>query len=202
MPVIAITGGIGSGKSLVLSLFEQAGCQVISMDVISRQLSEPGNMAYTPIVEAFGKKILNPDQTINRQALAKIIFNDANKRIVLEKLLHPKIVRTVQQIITATRQNPDNSNIILIEIPLLQDRRQFEFIDRILVVESSPELQLARTMARDSSRSAEDIENIISTQMSDLARRNLADDILYNLDDTEKLAQQVHKLYEEYQLLP
>jgi len=202
MPVIAITGGIGSGKSLVLSLFEQAGCQVINMDVISRQLAEPGNLAYTPIIDAFGEQIVNPDQTINRKTLAQIIFNDVSKREILEKLLHPKISHEVRQIITKIRQNPENSNIILIEIPLLQDRKQFEFIDRVLVIESSPELQLTRTIARDSSRSREDIENIIKTQMSDLKRRKLADDILYNNKSTKKLAHQVHKLYEEYQLLP
>lgn len=202
MPVIAITGGIGSGKSLVLSLFEQAGCQVISMDAISRKLTEPGNAAYKPIIEAFGKQVINTDKTINRKVLAQSIFKNAEKRKILEELLHPKIEYEVRMILNKLRHSRETNNIIMIEIPLLRERKQFDFIDRILVVESNPALQLTRAIARDKSRSSEDIKNIIDSQMSDSERRNLSDDILYNQEDTEKLKKQVHKLYKEYQLLP
>ncbi len=201
MPVIAITGGIGSGKSLVLSLFEKAGCHVISMDAISRQLTEPGKIAYTSIIKAFGKQIISPDQTINRHSLAQVVFKDITKKMLLEEILHPKIEQKVRDIITKIKQNPQNSNIIVIEIPLLRSRQQFDFLDRILVVESNPELQLTRTLARDPSRSLNDIKNIISTQMRDLERRTLADDILHNTNNTQNLTKQVQKLYEEYQLL-
>jgi len=202
MPVIAITGGIGSGKSLTLSYFEQAACSVISMDDISRQLTEQGEAAYTDIVDAFGDAILNADKSLDRSALAQSVFGNSHKRQILEQILHPEIERRVRGIIAEIQQKNDSNNIILVEIPLLDERHQFDFIEHVLVVESSPALQLERVIARDSSRSSKDIQDIIGSQISDQQRRILADDILYNTGTMEQLKSKVLKLVRQYQLLP
>ncbi len=202
MPVIAITGGIGSGKSLALSYFKEAGGYVSSMDIIARQITEPGKAAYIDIVKAFGPSILNSDKSISRRTLAQIVFDNAQQRQLLEKILHPSIELRLRQWIAAYPQNNDLHTPILIEIPLLHKRGQFDFIDRILVIESNPTLQLERVLMRDSSRSSKDIQNIIGLQIDDTQRRKLADDILYNTGTREQFKIDVINLYHQYQSLP
>ncbi|VAW72313.1 Dephospho-CoA kinase [hydrothermal vent metagenome] len=202
MPVIAITGGIGSGKSLALSYLEEAGCPVISMDVIARQITEPGKSAYLEIVEAFGPQVLNPDKSLNRSKLAQRVFDNTQQRQLLETIVHPKIEHTLRQWLATYQQDNNLRTPIFIEIPLLHQRGQFDFIDRILVIESSPKLQLTRVLARDESRSSTDIQNIIGSQISDLERRKIADDILYNSGTQEQFKIDLITLYDQYQSLP
>ena len=200
MQVIAITGGIGAGKSLVLKLFEKAGCHTISMDDLSRELTRPGEAGFTKIVDTFGREILAPDNTINRPVLVQLVFNNPDKKYKLEQILHPLIEQAVRDKLDrlAKHDNPDNI-IAVVEIPLLVKRNQFDFIDRVLVVASTPELQLKRVQARDPERSTDDIMKIINSQISDEERAALADDILYNTGDLDSLETEVMTLHEQYQ---
>lgn len=198
MLVVALTGGIGSGKSLVLNLFEQAGCHVISMDAVSKLLSEPGHAAFEPIIETFGDQILTPDKHINRKVLAQQVFSDSHKKQQLEAILHPLITQEVRRQLRQISQKADKNVIVIIEIPLLTERNQFDFIDRVLVVESDPSLQLARVITRDKDRTKKDIQQIIDSQINDQQRRKLADDILYNKQDVAQLTKKVKSLYKQY----
>lgn len=192
MHVIGLTGGIGSGKSTVANLFAQAGISVINMDAIAHQLTVIGAPAYEEILKNFSSSILNPDKTINRRQLAHEVFNNAKQLKVLESILHPKIQSIVEQQLKQL-----DATLCVIEIPLLNSRNQFPFLDSILVIDCSPEQQIRRTQKRNSINKPQ-IKAIMNAQLDRASRLKLADDIIDNNGTIEALHDKVHKLISKY----
>jgi dephospho-CoA kinase len=190
--VIGLTGGIGSGKSTVAKLFANLGIDIIDTDKIAREIVEPGTEQLKKIARRFGDEILNPNGTLNRPLLRKIIFSDPEAKKWLEDLLHPIIYQ-----LTFTRAKQIKSPYCIVVIPLLIESHAPCPIDRILVIDTSEELQLQRARKRDN-LSAEEVKTIIDSQASREQHLKIADDVIENFGDIVDLEKQVKKLHEYY----
>lgn len=189
---IGLTGGIGSGKSTVAHHFEHIGIPVIDADVIAHQLVEPGQAALTAITEYFGKHILNPDGSLNRQKLRAQIFTNPDDRKALENILHPRIREEMLRQATEL-----DSPYCILSIPLLVESGWDKQLDRILVVDTPRELQIKRASQRDAA-SQDNIEAIIDSQVDRESRLAMADDVLTNDSDINSLLAQVDALHKKY----
>lgn len=195
MLIVALTGGIGSGKSTVADEFAKLGIPIVDTDVIARQLVTVGSPAYQEIVAAFGPSILTDDKQLNRRKLREVIFNHPEQRLRLEQILHPRIRQAVEAQITHL-----DSEYCIVVIPLLTEKRSYPFVDRILLVDAKPEQQIQRSMARDK-QSREQIEQIMASQSNREQRLAMADDIIDNSTGLAALEQQVQKLHHKYRAL-
>ena len=190
--IIGLTGGIGSGKTEVSRRFEKLGIQVVDADIIARQVVEPKSHALNQITKHFGLHILTEDLQLNRSKLREIIFANPLEKIWLENLLHPIIrAETIKQL------NGTTSIYCILVSPLLLEKDQHTLVNRILVIDTDPALQISRASARDSS-SPEQIERIIATQHSREKRLAQADDVITNTGDLNNLDQQVNALHHFY----
>ncbi len=145
---IALTGGIATGKSHVLDLFRRRSVPTIQADQVSRKVVEPGQPANQQILDRFGKTVLNQDRTVNRPALAQIIFADQRARLDLEAIVHPPVRQAIDLWFEECART-DTTLFALAEIPLLFEAGRSHLFDKILVVSCQPETQLARVMQRD-----------------------------------------------------
>ena len=172
---VGLTGGIGSGKSVVASLFEKLGAAVVDTDVIAHQLTEAGGAAIPAIQAQFGGDFLNADGSLNRSAMRQRVFSDPNAKQALENILHPMIRQRVDAEI-ATRQ----AQYVMLAVPLLVETGAYrDHVERVVVVDCSEELQLTRTAARSKLSSAE-IKSIMATQAARAERLRHANDIIVN----------------------
>ena len=193
--LVGLTGGIGSGKSLAARFFKEEGAYIIDADELSRDLVQPGKPALKEIVEFFGDFILELDGTLNREKLAKIIFQDINKKKALEVILHPKIIEKEQEEYSIIRAiNP--SAIVVIDAALLIESGNFECVDKIIVVQSSEEQQVKRILSR-SSLTYNQILARIKNQMSLADKNKYADFILDNRLEPEDLMENVVEIYKK-----
>lgn len=195
MVVVGLTGGIGSGKTTVAHLFEKLGVPIIDADEIAHRLTRPNEIAYDDIIKHFGVCILNDDKTINRKKLSVIIFENPAEKKWLENLLHPLIRAKMKNAIQKIK-----SPYCICVIPLLTESSGIDFIDRVLVVDSSPEQQLLRAAKRDQV-SAERVQKIMDLQANKTARLAIADDVLMNDGDLAALEKKVMALHQQYLLL-
>ncbi len=195
MLAIGLTGGIGSGKTLVSDHFAELGAPVIDTDIIARELVAPGQPALSEIAATFGKDILNSQGELDRQALRQLIFDQPDKRRQLEMILHPRIRDEVKKRIKGI-----TAAWCIIVIPLLVESGQQDLVQRILLVDSPSELQLSRTVARDNI-AADEVEKIIASQAPPQSRLDAADDIIVNDGSLEQLRRQVEKMYQFYNKL-
>lgn len=189
---VALTGGIGSGKSTVADNFSRLGITVVDADIIARQVVEPGQPALNIISEHFGPEILLPDGTLNRRVLRERIFSSPAEKQWLNALLHPLIHQRTQ-----TEISQALSPYVLWVVPLLVENNLQQKADRVLVVDVSPEVQIARTIARDKV-SREHAQQIIAAQATREARLNAADDVINNDGAPEKVAAHVDRLHRQY----
>lgn len=192
MFVVALTGGIGSGKSLVANLFSELGVAIIDTDVIARELVKPDMPALENIKQHFGSTIINAKQELERAALRKIIFSNPAEKKWLENLLHPLITANVEHQLKTI-----SSPYCIVVIPLLFETHISDYINRVLVVEAPLDIRVERVRQRDKISKTE-IEKIIHSQASDAVRREGADDIIENNGTMDDVAQQVKKLHGLY----
>ena len=195
MFVIALTGGIGSGKTTVSEIFKSKDIPVIDTDIIARQIVEPGRLAYDEVIKEFGTEILNPNKTINREYLRKLIFSSEEKRIQLEKILHPIIWDEVPLQISKLK-----SPYCIVVVPLLVENltkvKPIKF-DRILVIDTTEELQLKRSIQRDNSDETM-IKKIMQNQVSRQTRLDAADDVILNVDNLDSLRKDIENMHTQY----
>lgn len=189
---VALTGGIGSGKSTVTKAFSQLGTAVVDADVIARQVVEPGCPALNVIAEHFGEEILQKDGLLNRRLLREKIFNSPNEKQWLNNLLHPLIAQQTQTEIANA-----SSPYVLWVVPLLVENNLHQRADRVLVVDVSPEIQIARTIERDNV-SRQHVEQILAAQATRDERLAVADDVINNDGSPELVAANVDRLHRQY----
>jgi len=175
--IIGLTGSIATGKSTVAKMIEEMNIPVIDADKIAREVVEPGENAYEQIVEYFGKDILFPDGTLNRKKLGSIVFQDEEKRNVLNSIVHPVIRERMDE--RKEEYLAKGCKTVVLDIPLLfEGNRQNEF-DKVLLVAVSEETQLKRLLERDK-MGKEDALNRIRSQMPIKDKIPLADAVIYN----------------------
>jgi dephospho-CoA kinase len=195
MKVIGLTGNIACGKSVVASLLEDLGAKVIDADDIARKVVEPKEPAWNEIVDVFGKIILNPDNSINRKALGEIIFNDDQKRNILNDITHPKIIQKVRETVE-TYQN-ENVEVVIIEAALIVEKGGLkDLIEGLIVVTSDEESQIERLIKRNG-LSKEEALSRINSQMPTQEKVLHADYVIDNSGTIDKTQYQVKSIWNE-----
>lgn len=189
---IGLTGNIASGKSTVAKVFKELGVAVFNADTVAKQITLKGTKAYNEIVQHFGTIVLTQEQQLDRKKLRDIIFNQEKERIWLEQLLHPEIRQHLEYAV-ASCKGPYS----IVEIPLLKNRIHYPYIQRVLVVISSIEIQVQRIIDRDKCTESQAL-SIIATQPSINERLAYADDILENNLDLEHLKHAIQQLHLNY----
>jgi dephospho-CoA kinase len=140
MLLLGLTGGIGSGKSTVSAEFARRGAIVIDADLVVRELQSPGGAVLAAMVEHFGDGILAADGTLNRQAVADIVFNDPEQLKALNAIVHPKVGEEIDGRIEAQR---NTDNVVILDVPLLVESKAYE-TEGIIVVDTDPEVAVQR----------------------------------------------------------
>lgn len=195
--LIGLTGGIGSGKSTVLQLFQELGAEVISSDQITRQLMSLDQPVTKRIIEHFGESIIDQENHyLDRRKVRDLIFNAPLQRKWLEDLLHPLVRIEIQ---TLHAELPSGSCLIA-EIPLLIEANLVNDVDRVLVVDCDEAEQINRVLKRDAKQHAslELVQAIMDTQVSRETRINQADDLIDNSGSMDALKKNVEQLYQHY----
>ncbi len=188
---IGLTGGIGSGKSTVAGLLAERGAVIIDADRIAREVVEPGTPGLAAVAEAFGDDILAADGSLDRPALAAVVFTDPEARARLDGIVHP-LVRDRAVQLTA-EASPDA--VLVNDVPLLVETGQAGSYDLVLVVEAELTTRLARLVDRGVPEA--DARARIAAQATDEQRRAVADVVLDNSGTREQLAEQVARVWEE-----
>ncbi|CUS39290.1 Dephospho-CoA kinase [Candidatus Nitrospira nitrosa] len=173
MILIGLTGGVATGKSTVAQMFKQCGAVVIDADALAREVVQPDKPAWRDVVRTFSKKVLNPDRTINRQALGSIVFRYPAKRRRLERIIHPRVARE-QQRLTREAARKDPTAVVLYDVPLLFEAGIDKRVQKIIVVTADQQTQIARLKKRNGLSRAEALRRIRS-QMPLAKKAQMAD---------------------------
>ncbi|MGU5847105.1 dephospho-CoA kinase [Aeromonas hydrophila] len=193
MYVVAITGGIGSGKTTVANQFAELGIEVVDADIIAREVVEPGTPALAAIAAHFGSAVITPDGQLNRRRLRERVFTDPQAKGWLNALLHP-LIRTEMQRQCAAARSP----YCLLVVPLLVENRLTALANRVLVIDVDEATQIERTCRRDGV-SHEQAQAILAAQASRAERLAAADDVLDNQNGTpEAIKRRILALHETY----
>lgn len=193
--IVALIGGIGSGKTTISNLFKDIGIQIIDADIITRNILKNDKMVINAIIKNCGVRFLKIDGSINRKLLRNYIFSCKIKKIWLEKLLHPIIINTMKQEIKKV-----TSPWCLWVVPLLIEMKLYKYTNRILLVDVPIQQQLKRTVKRDNINKIQ-ANLIISSQSTRKERLLIADDIIHNINTIQSLKIYVKKLNKYYSKL-
>jgi len=190
--IVALTGGIGSGKSTVASAFAARGAAIVDADIIAREVVQPGAPALEALAQRFGKQIIHSDGSLNRRLLREKIFNNHEDKQWVNSLIHPLVHARTLQLFSET-----SAPYILWVVPLLIENGLQSKADRVVVVDVSPETQLSRTMKRDGA-SLQQVQQIISAQVSRSQRLAYADDTIDNNGTPDAIEPRVDVLHNRY----
>jgi dephospho-CoA kinase len=185
---VALSGGVGSGKSTVAALLRDHGAVVIDADAIAREVVEPGTSGYDEVVARFGDEVV-ADGRLDRAALAKIVFDDADALADLNAIVHPRVGERVAQL---TEAAPPDA-VVVYDVPLLAEKGGREGFDSVVMVLAGRETRLDRLDGRGMGR--EDAEARMAAQASDEQRRAIADEVIENDGTREDLARAVEALW-------
>jgi dephospho-CoA kinase len=195
MLLVGLTGGIGSGKSLVAQMFKQLGAYLIDADELAHKAVEPGHPVLNRIVEAFGPEILNPDRTLNRAKLGRVVFDQPEKRELLNSIVHPYVFMEEERQQKEIAQK-DPKAIVLFDAALLIETGSYQLMDKVILVTIDRRKQISRIMRRDG-LSREEAVKRIGAQMPQAKKKSKADYIIDGGQPPKAVEDQVRKVYEE-----
>lgn len=193
MLIVALTGGIGSGKSTVGQMFADLGAIVVDSDQLARNVVERGTTGFDQIVAAFGDEVLK-NGDLDRGALAEVIFKDPAKRSLLEQITHPLIRQAFAKIVESASSNA----IVINQIPLLVESKHDYKFDHIITVSSSEDIRIQRLLKRGLNLSQ--IEQRIKAQSTDSQREAISNTVITNDKTQSELLQDVEKVWELLQI--
>jgi len=194
--LVGLTGGIASGKSTVARILKDLGAAIVDADALSREVVDPGQDGWHEIVATFGREVLQGDQTLDRQKLRKLIFNNPEARKKLEAIIHPRVRALAEERI---REHGDAGYAIVVyEVPLLFEGGLQEWLRPVILVASDDNIQRQRLQQRDS-LDAEAAQKHIDAQMSLVEKRRLADYVIENNGTLADLEAQVRAVIAEIQ---
>jgi dephospho-CoA kinase len=191
--VVALTGGVASGKSAVANRFKALGIGVYDADVAAREVVAPRQAALAEIEFVFGADVLNADGSLDRRAMRERVFADPAARKRLEGIIHPRVRAWLRR-----RVGMDRGPYCILAIPLLAENfRQYEWVDRVLLVDAPRALQIERLMQRDGI-SREAAERMLDAQATRAQRLAIADDVIVNDGGESALETRVAALHARY----
>ena len=191
---VALTGGIGSGKSAAGDFFEDLGAVVVDADLLARDVIERGTDGFDELVATFGDEILT-NGILDRSKLGQIVFADPNARKTLEEIIHPRVAEAFEEIV----QSSPTDSVIVYQIPILVETKGQDRFDYIITVEATLENRTARLKNRG--LKGYEIDARMKAQATDVERAAIADAVFKNDGDLDQLLRQVENIYEDV-LLP
>jgi len=194
MLVVALTGGIGAGKSLVAQYFSELGARVVDADQLSRIAIERGSDGFDEVITRFGESVLR-NGDIDRKALGEIVFRDKKAKADLEAIIHPRVRELFFEVVNDLAAD----EILIYEIPLLVETGAAGNFDQIITVEADLEIRKARLLKRGMFSS--EIESRLAAQASPAEREAVATHVIENSGDEDQLLRKVENLWEELQRL-
>jgi dephospho-CoA kinase len=189
---IGLTGGIGAGKTAVAQRFAELGALVVDADALAREVVGPGSVGLGAVVAEFGSGVLGPDGSLDRAALANVVFGDDAALARLNAIVHPLVRRRAAELIAAAP--PDA--VVVQDVPLLVETGAAGGYDLVVVVEAPAELRIER-LARDRGMAADEARARMAAQASDAERRAVADVVLVNDGDLDALRARVDRVWRE-----
>ncbi len=196
MYVLALTGGLGSGKSTAATVFAERGAVVIDLDAVGNTLLDEVPAVRDRVIEAFGADILDQSGRVSRPALAKRAFASEEGTVRLNGIMHPAIIAAVAGALDALALQGEPPRVVVLVIPLLVESPLFlEPVDAVLTISANEDVRLERAVARGMSR--EDAERRIARQAGDAERRDIADYVIENDGDLESFRRDVIRFWED-----
>ena len=189
---VAVTGGAGSGKTSVCNRLKALGVRVISADEMAREAVAPGSTAFKKIVHYFGNTILLSDGTLNRKKLRRMITDDSDARLAMERFIHHEIAKLILKNVVFAEK--EGSRMVVIEVPLLFELDMKEKFDWVVVVSADKELRVKRLMERDQT-SRDEAMHLIDVQMPEKEKIYRADYVVRNEGSMENLVESVDILF-------
>lgn len=195
MLLIGLTGSIGVGKSFVASVLAELGCHVLDADATAREVVAPGSAGLRDVVSEFGTEVLQGDGTLDRSKLGALVFENAEKRAVLNSILHPFIIAQQDQHLRDWESgNPEG--IAVVDAALMIESGSYKRFDKVIVVYCRDEVQLARLMARNN-LGRDEAARRISAQMSQEEKKKFADYLIDTSDGFEAARKRTEEVYGE-----
>lgn len=194
--IIGLTGTIGSGKSTVSARLAKLGALVLDADTISREAVKKGADGLNKIAEVFGKEVIDANGELDRKALAGIVFSDESKRLILNGIIHPQVLKALKERTHGEKAlNPNR--MIVWDVPLLIEVGWVEYVDSVWLVTAPEQTSINRIMARDGC-TIKQAQSRICAQMSEEEKARFSNEIIDNGGSLEQLYQRVDALYSEY----
>jgi dephospho-CoA kinase len=195
MLVIGLTGGIASGKSTVSKKLKSLGAAIIDADLLAREVVEPGEEGWVKIKEYFGEKVLDSQGNLNRKKMAEIIFNDDQKRMALNNIIHPAVIQKTKELIEKYKAE-GQAPLIVVDAPLLIETGMHNLVDEVWVLNVKPEVQIQRVMERDNIPRESAIQRL-KTQMPTEEKLKYANRVIDNNLTLNDLIRQVQDFWRE-----
>lgn len=194
--IIGLTGTIGSGKSTVSARLAKLGALVLDADTISREAVKKGADGLNKIAEVFGKEVIDANGELDRKALAGIVFSDESKRLILNGIIHPQVLKALKERTHGEKAlNPNR--MIVWDVPLLIEVGWVEYVDSVWLVTAPEQTRINRITARDGC-TIKQAQSRICAQMSEEGKARFSNEIIDNGGSLEQLYQRVDALYGEY----
>jgi len=193
MLIVALTGGIASGKSTVAEMFKSLGAPLIDSDLLAHQALMPQGEAYQEVLAEFGTDILNEDQSINRGRLGAVVFESSSRLQKLNSIVHPVVLRNIETLVSNYRAQ--GHKVVLIDIPLLYEAGRADEYDFVILVHVPVDLQRKRLSDRNTELSEIEIERRLSAQLPIDTKAERADFVIDNSGTIEKTRAQVEEIW-------
>lgn len=193
MLIVALTGGIATGKSIVAKVLSQKGCFIQQADLLAQALMSPGGEVWNELVKHFGPRILKEDNSVDRKFLANIIFHDPEERVFLNNLTHPLVLEKVKQTILELEKE-GKYEIYVTEAALVIESGYHKFYDRIILTFCQPEIQIQRLCQREGLSREKALEKI-GSQMSDQEKIPFAHYLIDTSGTIENTIEQTERVY-------
>ena len=197
MVIVGLTGGLGAGKTTIAGLFQACGATIIDADQLARDVVTPGKPAWKDIRKQFGTSVFFSDKTLDRQALAQVVFQNSSKLANLQKIIHPRVAREQARLVR-TISKSDPRAVIIYDAALLIEAGAYRRMDYVIVVKADRATQISRVCRRDGLTKTEALRRI-KNQIPLRQKLPYADTILDGTWPRPQLRRVVKSLYRDYQ---
>ncbi len=190
MTVLGLTGSFGSGKSVVARMFAALGAIIIDADEIAKEVVKPGTPAFQEIVHAFGREVLGEQGALDRKRLAALVFQDASKREMLNRIVHPRVRKRELELLSHYKDHP----LVVLSVPLLFENNMEHLVDKVVVVVVNEAERMRRLTEQQEGLTPDEIQRRLQAQMPQEEKRKRANFVIDNSGSLEEAQAQVKQL--------